>query len=164
MSKLVFYRLLCFLFLTLACNQGLAPSDPSSKKTGISGTLTFSNWPADSLLFDLRLVAFNNFPPEDIVTEVTEGEAIVYPPLAEGALPFYVDSINYQMELPPGTIGYLVVANQYGTNFLNDWRAVGQYDTTQTDSLPTPIIIEAGKMLTGIDIDVDFDHLPIQPF
>ena len=161
MPRFAYFWLLCFLFFTLTCNHGLVPPD---RGTGISGTLTFVNWPADTLLYDLRLVAFNNFPPDDIITEVSEGEAIVYPPITEGALPFYTDSITYLMELPPGRIGYLVVAHQYGPNYMNDWQAVGQYDTTPTDSLPTAITVEAGKMFTDIDIDVDFNRLPIQPF
>jgi hypothetical protein len=156
--------LLCFLLFILACDHGLAPTDPGSKKTGISGRITFANQPADTARYDLRLVAFNNFPPADIITEVSQGEAVVYPAITEEGLPFDLDHVDYLMELSPGTIGYLVVAHQYGPSFMNDWQAVGQYDTMLADSLPTAIVIEPGKLLTDIDIEVDFNRLPIQPF
>jgi hypothetical protein len=166
MPKVVHYILLCFLLVAIGCDHGLAPPDPGSKKTGISGTITFANWPPDTALYDLRLVAFNNFPPDDIITEIMEGEATVYPPITEGSIPFYIDSFEYLMELQPCTIGYLMVAHQYRPVFLdtNSWQAVGQYDTTSSDYLPTAIIIEAGKLLIDIDIDVDFNRLPLQPF
>jgi hypothetical protein len=164
MPRVAYYIVLWFLLFTLACDHGLAPPDPGSKKTGISGRITFANQPADTARYDLRLVAFTNFPPSDLITEVSEGEAVVYPAITEEGLPFDLDHIDYLMEVEPGTIGYLVVAHQYGPNFMSDWQAVGQYDTTLTDSLPTAIVIEAGKMLTDIDINVDFNQLPIQPF
>jgi hypothetical protein len=166
MPRFAYYILLSFMLFTLACDHGLAPTDPGSKKTGISGTISFANWPADTLLYDLRLVAFKNFPPEDIITEITGGQATVYPAITEGGLPFYVDRIDYLMELPPGNIEYLVVAHQFRPAFLdtNSWQAAGQYDTTPADSLPTAIVIETGKLLNGIDISVDFTRLPIQPF
>lgn len=163
-----FFRMIVFLLFLIAigCDHGLEPPNPALKKTGISGTITFTNWPDSSSLFDLRLVAFKNFPPEDIFTEVSEERAVVYPPITEGHLPFYVDDIDYVMELEPGTIGYLMVAHQHKPAFLDtaSWQAVGQYDTTPADSMPTPIVLEKGQLLTGIDIAVDFNRLPMQPF
>ena len=166
MPKVINCIVLCFLLVATSCDHGLAPPDPASKKTGISGTITFVNWPVDTLLYDLRLVAFKNFPPQDIITEITQGGATVYPPITEGSMPFYIDSIEYLMELPPGNIEYLMVAHQYRPAFLdtNSWQAVGQYDTTPADALPTEIIVQAGVLLQDIDIAVDFNRLPIQPF
>jgi hypothetical protein len=45
-----------------------------------------------------------------------------------------------------------------------DWRSAGQYDITPQDSLPSAVMIESGVTLEHIDIYVDFDNLPIQPF
>jgi hypothetical protein len=42
--------------------------------------------------------------------------------------------------------------------------AAGQYDTLLTDDLPTPITVQAGEILENINIRVDFDSLPPQPF
>jgi len=46
---------------------------------------------------------------------------------------------------------------------LEDWQAVGQYDT-DSDSLPSSFTIVEGQLLKNIIILADFKQLPIQPF
>ena len=79
-------------------------------------------------------------------------------------LPLYVDTTAFEMEIDPGTYDYVVVAQRFGPIVTADWRAVGQYDTMLSDSLPTAITITQGKLLKEINIVVDFNHLPPQPF
>jgi hypothetical protein len=157
---------LIFLFV-IQCEHGLSPSDAKQipqNVTGISGFILYKNWPSPDSLKDLRLVAFRNFPPQNILAEVLSGSAIVYPPIDTSAhLLYNVAFEEFTMPLPPDTFKYIVVAQQYGDNIATDWRAVGQYDT-DNDSLPTAIIIEENTFLEGINIDVDFKNLPIQPF
>ncbi|NOX36706.1 MAG: hypothetical protein GXO78_04135 [Calditrichaeota bacterium] len=163
------YNLACFLLVAgliglLGCNQGLSPEAAGPSITGISGTIYFKNWPPADSLFDLRLVVFKTFPPENIVEAVVNQEAFAYPPITQKeGLPLNVQQTDYLMELPPGRYEYIVVAWQYGPNVFSDWRAAGQYDTDE-DPNPTAVDIQEGELLTNIDIDVDFENLPPSPF
>ncbi|RMF56496.1 MAG: hypothetical protein D6748_13350 [Calditrichaeota bacterium] len=168
-------RFLAFLLVTISilyyCDKGLSPIPETSggieedTLTGISGTVYFKNWPPPDSLYELRIVVFKKFPPENLIVEVLTGEAIIYPTALEDTvtLPFYVDSVDYAIELEPRVYEYVVLAHRYGPNRGADWQAAGQYDTTP-DSLPTPVTVVEGKLLKNIDIYVDFKNLPIQPF
>jgi len=148
-----------------SCDHGLRPTEPiQSEKSGISGTIFYSNWPTADSLYDLRLVVFKSYPPENIFEEISAGRAFVYPAIGEESLPFYVDSTEYLMELNPGHYEYVAVAQQYGSNLFTDWLAAGQYDTLSSDDLPTAITVVEGELLEEINIEVDFDSLPPQPF
>ena len=164
MNVLKLWSLVLLLFLFLTCDHGIEPGNESSSLTGISGTVYFSNWPpADSIKL-LKIVVFYNFPPKNILSEVINDSAFVYPPSLTESLPYGVDSLQYQLELNPGTYGYISIAQQYGPDVFNDWRAAGQYSVNRNDSLPVAVTIEQGKLLKDIDIFVDFINLPIQPF
>ncbi len=156
---------LAILFLSVfSCDHGLKPvEEKSSQMSGISGTISYANWPTEENLFDLRLVVFNRYPPENIFDELGAGRAFVYPAIGEESLPFFVDT-TYIMELNPGYYEYVAIAQQYGPNIFEDWLAAGQYDTIFSDELPTPITVVSGKLLEDINIQVDFDSLPPQPF
>ena len=70
--KYFFYFNLYFLIVYFsACDHGLKPTEEeSSSITGISGLITYQNWPAPDSLKDLRLVVFKNYPPDNIFNEV----------------------------------------------------------------------------------------------
>jgi len=147
------------------CDHGIAPmAEVATEPGGISGTITYLHWPDLSTIKNLKVVVFKKFPPGDILQEVVNGDAIVHPPELNQSLPRGegVDSTFYSMEIPGGVYEYVVVAQQFGTIY--DWRAVGQYDISPQDSLPTAIQVLSGQILTNIDIRVDFDNLPVQPF
>ena len=161
--KWIIRQLLFFIVIWFnSCDHGLAPAEvevPVSR-SGITGQITYTNWP-DSVI-NLKIIVFKEFPPENILVEIQSGNAIVYPPELEISLPKYVDSTAYSLLLEPGEYGYVVIAEQFGGLF--DWRAVGQHDTTALDSLPTSVTVLPDSFLNGINIDVDFNNLPIQPF
>jgi len=162
-------RLLCILSLALAlasgCDRGLIPTEPPPGPGALSGVVHYTSWPPLDSLFDLRIVAFRNFPPEGIVSSVLSGEAAVYPPVGDTALvPFFVDSLRYAFSLPSGRYEYLAVAQQYGPNLFTDWRPVGQYDLDTNLALPSPIAIPPGDTLREITIHVDFANPPPAPF
>jgi hypothetical protein len=165
-APVTFVMFLISLFM-LRCEHGLSPSDAKQipqNVTGIGGFILYQNWPSPDSLKDLRLVAFRNFPPQNILAEVLSGSAIVYPPIDTLAhLEFNVPFEEFTMPLPADTFKYVVVAQQYGDNIATDWRAVGQYGA-DSDSLPTAIIIGEKTFLENINIHVDFKNLPIQPF
>jgi hypothetical protein len=152
------------LFFILSCDHGIKPPDLPEQKTAISGTIFYTNWPVADSLQNLKLVIFKNFPPEDIVSEVIGGNAVAYPENLTENLPYNQDSTFYEMELEAGDYAYVVIAQQFGADVFNDWRAVGQYDTSPADSLPTAITVVQDSVLKNIDIYVDFKNLPIQPF
>jgi hypothetical protein len=163
----VFIALILATMIFIFCDKGASPTENNQtpEKSGVSGTVYFKNWPSPDSLNDLRLIVFKNYPPTNIVSEILSGQAIVYPALGDTmGLPFYVDSINYEIELDPGTYAYFVVGQQYGEDLYNDWLAAGEYDTTPGDTLPTPLVIVRYKMLKDIFIHVNFDSLPYQPF
>lgn len=152
------------VFLLITCDHGIGPDNESSNITGISGTLYFMNWPpADSIKL-LKMVVFYNFPPKDILSEVLNDSAFAYPAALTESLPYGIDSVQFQMELKAGRYGYIAIAQQYGDDVFNDWRAAGQYDKTPADSLPTAVFVEKGILKENIDVTVDFNHLPVQPF
>jgi len=167
MDKRILKGLLFIAFFTMSCDHGLAPLpvEPEAVKAGFGGVIRYiGKWPPPDSLKDLRLVAFLNFPPQDIVSEVISGKAKVYPPLGESSLPFNVDSTRYEFFVDPGTYQYIAVAQQYGPNVFADWKAVGMYHTTSEPNQPASVTVPPNVFVTGIDIMVDFDHLPRQPF
>jgi len=152
------------LFLSLGCDNGLKPPQEDKPKTGINGTVYYSNWPpADSIQL-LKIVFFKTFPPQDIFNEVISGNALTYPEALPEGLPLNVNSTEYEIKLPAGTYEYITVVQQYGDDVLSQWRAVGQYNSHPGDSLPTPVTVIKDSLLQGIDIFVDFDNLPVQHF
>ena len=157
-NKKIIYTFFLLVIL-YACDHGIAPKPT---QTGISGTIYYKNWPPLEQILMLKLVVFREYPPENIVEEVTSGRAIFYPEDLTTSLPLDVDSTFFFVEMDTGNYEYIVVAQQYGT--LTQWLAVGQYDTTPSDPMPTGITVYQDEILSDINIYVDFDSLPIQPF
>lgn len=155
----IFFFLLIFSF---ACNEGLQPPPPVAKSY-ISGLVTYikgkDKWPPQDSVVDIRVVAFKNYPPEDILGEITKGEAFF-----TNSLPFFVDTSSFFLEIPkpPVTLNYIVVAQQYASLF--DWRVIGVWTVSGDNTKPSSINVEPGKTYSGININVDFDNLPPQPF
>jgi hypothetical protein len=169
MSPKNYQKILIILYVILmgiySCDHGLKPTEVNQEqKSGISGKISYTNWPPADSLYDLRLVVFKMYPPENILEELSAGRAFVYPAIGEDNLPYFVDSTSFIMELNPGYYEYVAVAQQYGSDLFSDWLAAGQYDTLFTDDLPTAITVSEGEMLEDINIAVDFDNLPPQPF
>ncbi len=160
MRKKIF--ILSTLFFFLSCDHGLKPPEtetsPAYEEPGFGGTVYFKGtWP--DTIYDLRVVAFRKYPPQDIINEVIQGKAKF-----SETLPNKVDSAKYQVLADTGKWEYVVVALQYGSNIFSDWKAIGVYDTTPEDTIPTPIYIPYGKFLRNININCDFNNPPPQPF
>jgi hypothetical protein len=156
--------LLFIIACAAACDGGLAPlpEGPSSTTPGISGTITVrSHWPAQDSLRDLRVVAFRDYPPGDILAAILAGKAVFSEPL-----PLHQSPIRFIIQDPAmtGRFAYVAVAWQYGPALDKDWYAVGVYALSGDPAVPTAVDIPAGNLLEGIDINADFIHLPPQPF
>ena len=159
--------IISFFIFYVSCDHGVDPKQSQNTEnniSGISGTIYYQNWPPANFIYDLRLVIFKEYPPADIVGEVTNGDAIAYPDISQGALPFFVDSTGYSVALIPGSYEYIVIAQQFGPAVFFDWLVAGQYDTTLSDTIPTGVEVFSDSMIKNINIYVDFDSLPGQPF
>jgi len=158
------FFLLLISALVFSCDGGLEPPrTPVQVETGtMTGLITYQHWPPLDSLKDLRLVAFRNFPPRDIITEVLQGQAMVHPPTA--LVPFFVDSLRFTFTLPVGTYKYVAIAQQFGPTITTDWRAVGQYDLDSNLTVPSPVIIVLNDTTRDININVDFANPPPPPF
>jgi hypothetical protein len=160
----IFWILILFLWLVLACDKGMSPEEEEPEISGVSGTVYFINWPPPNspppdTVFDIRLIIFPDFPPADFADEILSGRAILFPGLNDEKLTLPLDSLNYQIPLIPGTYEYFAVAHQFDSNLFNDWQVIGHYDTTPQDTLPTPLEITAGQMLRNINILANFDSI-----
>jgi hypothetical protein len=152
------------LFVHSGCDEGLKPDPPRIPMGSFSGLMVFEHWPSPDSLFDLRLVAFRDFPPTDILSEVLGGRAYVYPSLGDTAtLPFFVDSTRYIVTIPIGRYEYIVIAQRFGPSLTTDWRAVGQYDLDSNLAVPSPLTIVENDTLQDINIYVDFSNPPPPP-
>lgn len=162
--QLMRFMVVLFLFFS-ACDDGLKPV-PAYVPTGtISGLITYHNWPPRDSLVDLRIVAFTQFPPSNVISSVLNGLAVVYPPVGDTALvPFYVDSLRYGFRIRAGHYPYVIVAQQFGPDVMKQWRVVGQYDLDTTLTMPEAIDVQDQGVLQNISINVDFRNLPPQPF
>ncbi len=169
-GSLVPLCLICLGLVLSGCNRGLSPTQASSSAiTGFGGTVRFvSSWPhpPQDSVYDLRVVAFRDYPPQNILLEVSSGNAIVYPPTSTtGGLPKFVDSLSYDFTLDSAsTFQYVVVAMRYGTNVFSDWKVVGAYGYSHGAGSPRSVVVQQGSFLNGIDIEVDFQNTPPTPF
>jgi len=153
--------LLLVLLLTVSCDDhGLAPVP--SEKPGFGGTITVvSAWPPADSLVDLRVVAFEKYPPENILLEVASGRALISAPLQ-----FNIERQSYTIPADgiAKTYKYIAVAHQYGDSLMTNWRAVGVYSAEGLPEQPYEIALDGSRFLGDVDIKVDFYNLPPQPF
>ncbi|HPI19007.1 MAG TPA: hypothetical protein PKY56_01420 [Candidatus Kapabacteria bacterium] len=154
--------ILFFSFL-IACNEGLAPSE-KEQKTSINGIVHYingkNNWPPTDSCFAVRIVAFKNYPPQNIIQELTEENAY----FTLNSLPLFVDSSDFSLEIKnaPVELKYIVAALQY-TKDLTSQKVIGVWSLNENKFEPSSIVIERGKSYS-ININVDFSELPPQPF
>lgn len=149
------------LIILISCQEGLEPKlIPSSF---IGGVITFkggiSSWP-DSVTA-LRVVAFKNDNPEVFFEEIAQGNAYV----DFTSLPIRVESIEWFLNIPdpPVEIKYIAVALQPTSDILNQ-IVVGVYTISGDKTQPSWVKVDNGDTFNNLNIEVDFDDLPPQPF
>lgn len=154
--------LLSTLFFFIGCDHGISPTS-ESVEPGFGGTIrVISPWPPADSIRDLRVVAFRNYPPQNILVEVSSGNAV----FSDSTLTSREKIIPYKIQQSKvtGTFQYVVLAQQYGSNVFTDWRAVGVYSPTNDPTKPGSITVPQNTFLPNIDITVDFTKLPPQTF
>lgn len=155
MKKLL---LLISIVVLSACDGGLKPPPESYLRGKITYVGGVDSWPSADSVTTMRLVAFKNPNPTDIVAEVLS-DNIYFVELEN-----FVAESEFEILIPdaPVNIGYIAVAWQFSESFF-DQLAVGVYTESGDKTKPTPIRIELGDDKT-INIEVDFSNLPPQPF
>ena len=162
--------IVCLSFVS--CDGGLAPPPPI--ELGFSGTVYFTPgaWPpADSLV---RILIFaSKIYPLDSATVFTglfsEPPTIyVYPSMSSSLLPLNADSIPYSFPLHSDTYKYIGVVQQISSDLstrgIRVFRVVGFYRDSTNLSLPGSVIVNNTSQVKGINIQIDFNHPPPQPF
>jgi hypothetical protein len=156
------------LVLSSACDTGLSPLNEPS---GFRGIIRFKNWPPADSVREIRLVAFETYPTDSagIIGTLLSGHAAVYPEL-DKRFPKFVDSIEYEFTTKQGVnlqlrkYDYVILAQQYGSNVLTDWRPAGVYTTQPNTFNPASVRVLLHRITPNIDIQVDFHNLPPRPW
>jgi hypothetical protein len=155
-----------FLLLLDGCDHGLEPSRPV--QPGLSGLIRFQGtWPADTL--EIRLIAsqawrkFTSFT--EIITLVINTDSVkIYPAPVDTGLPMGRDSVSYEFPVPPSKYRYIAVVQRFGINPLADWRIIGVFDGETATQMPVDVVVPTDQVVPNINILVDFDNPPPQPF
>ncbi|MGQ9819346.1 MAG: hypothetical protein ACUVQ1_05410 [Candidatus Kapaibacteriales bacterium] len=151
---------LVMIFLLVGCQEGLSPLN-QPETAYISGSLIVisgrESWPSPDSALELRVVAFKDFPPKNIINEIVSGNAYFTDTLHR-----FNDTISFVLKIdnPPVRINYLAGALRYGT--ILDWKVLGFY--TLDGKNPQSLFLNGGDSLTNIKIFIDFYNLPPQPF
>ena len=153
--------IIALLLILISCQEGLEPKlIPNSF---IGGKITFKgggdSWP-DSVVA-LRVVAFKNDNPEVFFEEIANGNAYV----DFASLPTRVDSTSWILNIPdpPVELKYIAVALQPTADILT--QIVVGVDTISGDKTqPSWVNVKIGDSFNNLNIEVDFDDLPPQPF
>ncbi len=158
--KLIIIVLISFL---ISCDEGLSPSE-KEQKTYLNGIVHYlngkNNWPPKDSCYAVRIVAFKSYPPQNIIQDISEGNAY----FTFNSLPLFVDSSNFSLEIKnaPEELKYIIAALQY-SNDLTSQKVIGVWSVNENNFEPSSIKIERGKRYS-IEINVDFNKLPPQPF
>ena len=152
----------------LSCDHGLEP--PPSVQPGFGGTIYFEKgtWPASDSLVNLWLFASQQYPLDSakIFTGLFSNPPTIYLyPATDKNLPFFVDSVSFTFNVPPGTYKYVGVL-QHSANDINasSLKVVGLYGTNDLPPLPIPIIVSDLNFVSGVNIRVNFRKPPPSPF
>ncbi len=159
--------------LALSCEGGLSPTPPP--KPGFDGTILFANgtWPgtpqSPDSLWNLWVFASQNYPLDSSL--VFSGlfssppTIFLYPSFVTN-LAYYVDTLHYQFDVPPGLYKYVGVIQHVTPDYasIRSLRVVGFAVSPSDTSQPLQVQVTDGNRTSGIDIKVDFHHPPPQPF
>lgn len=167
-------KVLCFIFALLTfsgCDKGLSPPLPDKVDQGINGKIYYQGNYPDSLR-EHRLIAAKMYRKYRSINEILNlilsgSDSIqVYPPIAGPPLPLTkIDSLEYKFSLPPATYKYIAVVQSTGDLIdSTKWKVVGVYATYNEIFQPYEVTVKLGEYIENINIIVDYDNLPPQPF
>lgn len=149
----------------ISCDHGLAPPPSEKIEQGITGTIYYTgNFPTNiTAHYFFASKVFRRFRDfEEIYILVLQPDSIqLYPELPKHK----IDSISYRFVLPPALYKYVATAQAHGDmSQMQNWKIVGLYTSDSMRITPDEIFIEPGKFVEDVNIYVDYDSLPPQPF
>lgn len=166
MKKLFYLFLFIAVFIAIDCGEGITP-EPDISGTGFSGIIDFvSEWP-DSIK-RTHLVVF------DSTFEEANDFNILNLKYVSLEIPFGVSSFSYNTvtdsavinALDAGDYEYVAVV-QSSSAALSlvraDWFVSGIFYKNNNTSVPGVLILPENKLVTGINITVDYNNPPPQP-
>lgn len=166
--RYIFYFLLSLIIILIAssCQDGLAPIGNINPNSFIQGTIRYvggkSKFPDSSKVFGIYAAAFKKFPSDSsgLVNEFLMGNLY----LTLESLPYPSDSSEFTLEIidAPVNIEYIVIAMQTDSS-IESQMAIGVYTESGDNTNPSQLYIDKSKTY-HINIKVDFDSLPPQPF
>lgn len=166
------FILIIIVFLILSgCDKGLTPPIPEKVDQGISGTIYYrGNFP-DSLK-EHRLIAAKMYRKYRSINEIlnlilTGSDSIqIFPSIASPPLPLQkIDSLRYRFSLPPSVYKYIAVVQTTGELLDSTrWRIVGVYGKMDGTFQPDSVEVKIGEFIENVNINVDYNNLPPQPF
>lgn len=157
--------LLSILFIS-SCDKGLDPTEiklPSYLRGKITYLGDISKWPPNTTVKAIRVFAIQPPPKYDstgLFAMYSTGKLLWSDMLAT-----YVtnDTFSVKIPNPPVVINYLAVAQNWGS--IGQWKVIGIYSVTGDNTKPTSIqVLDRGRNYDSLNITVDFDNLPPQPF
>lgn len=167
-------RLISIILLTIlvfGCDKGLSPPVPEKIDQGIAGVIYYKGNFPDSLK-EHRLIAAKMYRKYRSINEIlnlilTGSDSIqIFPPIASPSLPLYkIDSLSYRFSLPPAIYKYIAIVQTTGALMdSTKWKIVGVY-TEQVDTFqPGTVEVKLGQYVEEVNINVDYNNLPPQPF
>jgi hypothetical protein len=167
-------RMLLFLLVIVAivegCDGGLAPLPPA--KPGFSGTVYFESatWPPPDSVVNLWLFVSRIYPLDSakVFNGLINGSISVFPApdtssITDPRTP--VSSVSYEYPLSAGQYLYAGVIQRLRSDFnIRSFRVIGVYSEQGQPAQPATFEVPAQGIVSGIDIFVNFDQPPTQPF
>lgn len=168
-DKPIIFLIGIFVLVVLnSCDKGLSPvntSDTGNSLPIVSGTIYFkggkNSFPPLDSLKDLRVAFFKKYPDStNIMNDFLSGNIS----FTDSTITLFQDSVNYSTIIKnfPVTFSYIAVVQNYAG--LLDWRVVGIYSGSDNNNAPKTLEVTENKEYKHVNIYVDFQNLPEQPF
>ncbi len=171
MKSIFIFLLLSIFVCIISCDHGLAPPTKEIIEQGITGTIYYRGTFPDSLkehrLFAAKMYRKFSSMNEIMMLIFSGSDSIhIYPSIIQPALSLTKeDSIKYRFVLPPASYKYFAVAQTTGSIFdSTKWKIVGVYSSDSLRIIPDEVVVQPGMFLRDVNIYVDYDNLPPQPF
>jgi len=133
-----------FIFVSCNLNHGLHPVPI----TGIGGTITFKgDWPENTEF--VRIVVYRNYPPPSLMAITSFSDPI----------PFGSRTYAYELQLPPGTYHWILVAWKPKNAPFTDIHTIGQFYAASDSTIPGKVSVKKDYLTPNIDIVADFNVL-----
>ena len=161
---LLFIAILYTSSFFISCNEGLSPpivDDATLIKGKITFTSGLNSWPSLDSLKGIRVALFKNYPDSANILNDLLSENLI---LTADSVSYFVENykFNHIVNKLPVKYNYICVAQNFAG--LLDWKVIGLYSINDDNLTPKKLTIIETGIYDNININVDFNNLPPQPF